>query len=212
MNMKKNPNDLIISDGKLVGKFEDLYNDFEDPWGQADKVNRIESFIIQYFIKKFKPNTVLDIGCGNGHITNLIHSLDVKTYGTDTSKAAIENAKKLYKGPEFITSDFSNFQLYREIKPDFILMAELSWYVLDELKDFIDFIKKDLKHTNILHFLTIYPEGEQKYGKDYFTNLDEILNFFDANYIEHGQLGIFGGKQSMSLPEISFFLGNYSLE
>jgi len=43
--MKKNSNNLIISDGKLVGKFEDLYNNFADPWEQADKINRAMGFI-----------------------------------------------------------------------------------------------------------------------------------------------------------------------
>ena len=45
----------------------------------------------------------------------------------------------------------------------------------------------------LIHLLSTYADGVQKYGSDYFTDLEGILNYFSLNYVEYGY--IVGGKE-----------------
>ena len=128
----------------------------------------------------------LEIGCGFGQLSKDLKKLKFNAYGTDISKTAIKKAKKksLVK---FYTSEFLNFKLYNKISPDIFILSEVSWYVLPELKKFIRFLKKNYKNKYIIHTLAIYHPGKQKYGKRYFSNLKEILKFFNFKYIEYGE-------------------------
>jgi hypothetical protein len=61
----------MIKDGKLVGKFEDAYRDFEDPYGQTTKeafepskalvINACEKFRM-----KLGFSRAIELGCGFG--------------------------------------------------------------------------------------------------------------------------------------------------
>ena len=53
-------------------------------------------------------------------------------------------------------------------------MVEITWYVLDYLDNFIDFLKNEMPNTYLIHMLMTYADGEKKYGSDQFTNLSKI--------------------------------------
>lgn len=69
-------------------------------------------------------------------------------------------------------------------------MAEITWYVLDDLDGFIKNLKNARKKREnpifLIHLLTTYAPGVQKYGADKFTNLDEILKYFNLDFLESG--------------------------
>ena len=181
-----------IFDGKMIGDFEGLYKNFKDPFLQTakEKFETSKKAIINYcqllqYKKKRKLKT-LEIGCGFGHLSNELNKLNFKTFGTDVSNTAIKKAKKKASG-YYYRSNFLNFELYKKINPDIIILAEISWYVLPDLKKFINFVKKNFKNKHLIHTLAIYYPGKQKYGKKYFTNLNGILKFFDMEYVEYGE-------------------------
>ena len=72
------------------------------------------------------------------------------------------------------------------------LMAEITWYVLPQLKSFIEQLQNMREEMNepifLIHLLTTYADGVQKYGSDYFTDLEGILNYFSLNYVEFGYI------------------------
>jgi hypothetical protein len=76
------------------------------------------------------------------------------------------------------------------LNPDIIIMAELTWYMLDFLDDFIVNLKSYAKYKQVylIHLLTTYDDGVQKYGKDKFSDLNGILKYFDMNYLEYGYI------------------------
>ena len=190
--LRKEMHKYTISNGKLVGDFEGLYKNFKDPFLQStkEKFETSKKIIINYCQllqnNKIRKLRTLEIGCGFGQLTSNLSKLKFKSFGTDISSTAITKAKKIGKG-KFYTSSFLNFELYKKINPDVIILAEISWYVLPELKKFIKLIKKNFKNKYLIHTLAIYYPGKQKYGKEYFTNLKEILEFFNMKYIEHGE-------------------------
>ena len=65
--------DLVIKNGKFVGKFEEMYQKFPDPWNLIKKnkfgQNLNYKIILHYCseikkLKKSKKLTTLEIGCG----------------------------------------------------------------------------------------------------------------------------------------------------
>lgn len=197
--------DYVIKDGKFVGEFEEMYRDFSDPWEQTTREEwASEKAVALNLINKFKAKKVIELGCGLGHYTNKIHKLGVDVLGIDVSKTAIEKAMSNYPDCDFAVGDILDFSIYKEYQPDIIVMAEITWYVLDKLDDFIAFLSSELPNTHLIHLLTTYPEGVQQYGKDKFTNLQQIMSYFGMKYSEWGEI---------SYPEMegckrTYFIGN----
>ena len=213
MMKKSNPKypryqDYVIKDGALVGEFEEMYKDFDDPWEQTTREEwASEKAAALNLIRKLKGTKVIELGCGLGHYTNKIACLGngIDVLGVDVSETAINKAKALYPGCNFVVADILDFNIYREYKPDIIVMAEITWYILDKLDRFIAFLKTEIPNTYLIHLLTTYPKGIQKYGKDKFTNLQEIMSYFGAEYKEWGEI---------SYPEMdgckrTYFLGRW---
>ena len=181
-----------IYNGKLIGDFENLYKDFKDPFLQSkkEKFETSKKAIINYCqllqYKRKKKLKTLEIGCGFGQLSKELSKLKFNAHGTDISKTAIKKAQK-NSSVKFYTSDFINFNLYKEVNPDIFILSEVSWYVLPELKKFVSFLKKNFKNKHLIHTLAIYHPDKQKYGIDYFKNLKEILKFFNLDYIEFGE-------------------------
>jgi SAM-dependent methyltransferase len=208
---KKIYQDYVIKDGKFVGDFEEMYQCFEDPWLQSIEDNILDSrrVIAKNWIKRISNKHQVrccEIGCGYGFITSNLSQEGIDCIGTDISPTAIERAKNLHPECKFKVADFNDFDFYTEKKINVFLMAEITWYVLPKLKSFLEGIKRIKKETNepvyLIHLLTTYADGVQKYGSDYFTDLDGILNYFSLNYVEYGH--IFGGKDYVECQSTYF--------
>jgi predicted TPR repeat methyltransferase len=196
--------DYVIKDGKLVGEFEQMYQDFDDPWEQTTREQwASEKAVAINLVQKFNAKRVIELGCGFGHYTKRIADIGVDVLGIDVSETAIQKARLLYPNLQFAVGDILDFDLYRQYRPDIIVMAEITWYVLDKLDTFLKFVRSELPDTYLIHLLTTYPPGVQQYGKDKFTNLDEIMRYFGMQYLEWGE---------MSYPEMegckrTYFIG-----
>ena len=127
-----------------------------------------------------------EIGCGFGKLTKNLNKFGFKASGMDISKTAIKKAR-INSKCKFYVSDFLNYDLYLKVNPDIIIMSEITWYVLPNLKKFLRFIKKKFKNKYLVHTLAVYDKKKQKYGRNYFTDLDGILRYFNLTYIEYGQ-------------------------
>lgn len=193
--MTKHPRyqDYVIKDGKFIGEFEQMYQDFDDPWEQKSKENfASEKAVAINWCQKLsseqqRPLKVIELGCGFGIFTNNLKKAGCNVLGMDISNTAVEKAKLTYPDCHFLTGDILDFQIYEKFKPDVFILAELTWYVLKQLPEFLNYIKDNHKNAYLIHLLTVYPEGTQKYGKEYFTDLPGILNYWNLNFIESGE-------------------------
>ena len=79
--------------------------------------------------------------------------------------------------------EFSNYELFDKINPDIFLLSEIAWYVLPEIKPFIQYIKKNYKSSFLINCLSIYDKGVQKYGKEYFSSQSELIKYFNLETI-----------------------------
>jgi SAM-dependent methyltransferase len=188
--------DYVIRDGKLVGDFEGLYRDCADPWHQSrsdhtkDSRRALAVNWCQRLRSEHHSARVMELGCGFGHLSKALQDLSFNAVGVDISRTAIEQARQLNPNTTFVEGALSDFDFLRRFDPDIFLMAEITWYILDDLDLFLRNLRQHssqrTRPTFLIHLLTTYAAGVQKYGVDHFTSLDEILKYFDLNYVESG--------------------------
>jgi ubiquinone/menaquinone biosynthesis C-methylase UbiE len=180
--------DYVIKDGKFIGQFEEMYQKFNDPWEQSTREkNSYEKLIGLELLKKNNHSNVVELGCGLGNYTNSIRSVVNNCLGVDISETAIKKAKENFPECKFLVSDVDNINLYEKV--DCIMMVEITWYILNKLENFKNIISK-FKGVGVYHSLNTYPKDVQKYGKEYFTNNLEIIEYF-SDIIEIEEYGEF---------------------
>lgn len=185
--------DYVIKDGRLVGEFEQMYQDFEDPWEQTTREQMaLEKWMAVELVRRNKCRRVLELGCGLGEFTARLGEVSPAVLGVDISETAIKKARIKYPDINFEVADLLNEEVYQRFRPDCIIMAEITWYVLDLLSAFKRLLSHNFggRSVSFIHLLMTYPEGEQKYGREYFTNLTEIMNYWDC--VEFHQWGVVG--------------------
>src|SRR5690349_1107892 len=112
-----NPNDYIFRerlDGslELIGDFEGMYREDDDPWNQAARpgldlprqryYTQSRANLIKILRGRLTPYPArtrlgLEVGCGHGHVTKLLQdTLWMNWDGMDVSKTAVDRASKLY--------------------------------------------------------------------------------------------------------------------
>lgn len=200
--MGKNYHDYVIKNGKFIGDFEGLYKNEEDPWHQNDKSWRNDSrrVLAINWCKRLRDDynvsRVLELGCGFGYLTEDLRMQGFSSVGVDVSEEAIKNARKINPGATYITADLADFSLIKKFDSDIYIMADITWYVLDDLKDFLDNLKSESSRRlsnggnqiYLIHLLAVYSEGTQKYGTEYFTDLKSILKYFKLDYLESAHI------------------------
>lgn len=195
-NEKQRYQDFVIKDGKLVGDFEGVYKNFDDPWHQSREGRDFASQRVwavswcNKLRKKYNCSRIVELGCGFGHLTEQLRQQDFASIGVDISYVAIQKAREINPSSSFVMASLNEFEKICQFDPDIFLMAEITWYVLDDLDKFIENLRnysnKRGKPTFLIHLLTTYAPGVQKYGVDKFTNLDEIKEYFKFKYLETG--------------------------
>jgi SAM-dependent methyltransferase len=168
--------DYVIKDGKFIGKFDEMYNKFDDPWTQMHQPNKYSRMSGILHIKNFEITSVLECGCGLGYYADWINKeTQIIPKSIDISPVAIEKAKMLFPKLDFevgnIVTDLEKYKTY-----DCILFAELIWYILPDLKNIFNVLEAEFKGKYLLVNQVFY-KGTQKYGTEYFTNLDEFIKY-----------------------------------
>ena len=194
--MEKNYQDYVISNGKFIGDFEAMYENCEDPWHQSapdhifDSRRQIAINFCNRLRYKYNTSKVVELGCGFGHLTESLRKNNFDVIGTDVSKTAIDKASKLYPGAKFKQLNFNDFNELFSLEPNILIMAEITWYILEDLDEFLIRLKQYAKQSKtpvfLIHLLATYEPGVQKYGADKFTNLEEIIKYFNLEYLEYG--------------------------
>tara|TARA_R110001592_G_scaffold198339_9_gene446534 strand:- start:583 stop:1197 length:615 start_codon:yes stop_codon:yes gene_type:complete len=173
---------------------EDVYSNDPEPWGQSNfgtkEKKELVIFLCKYCKKNLKINKILELGCGLGYYTELINKkLELKIIGTDISETAInkcdERLKNSIKFQKLDVCNDEDFDIINQIKPDLFLMLDITWFLLDNLKELIKKLKQKFSGKYLLHFLA-FPE-KQDLGTEYFDSHEKMLEYFDLEYIFTGK-------------------------
>ena len=108
--------DYVIKSGKFIGEFEKMYQNHEDPWGQAKDgyvENNISRQVVCNYINQFSIKSIVEFGCGLGKTTNFIsNKTEAKIIGIDISETSIGKAKSNYPKLEFRVDNITNISAY----------------------------------------------------------------------------------------------------
>lgn len=179
---EKTYHDYVIKDGKFIGKFDEMYSDFNDPWTQSTQPNKYSRMAAIIHIKNFNINSILECGCGLGYYADWIkRETNIVPKSIDISPVAIEKAKKLFPDLDFevadISTDLQNYKAY-----DCVILSEIIWYILPDLKKIFEILEKNFKGKYLIVNQVFY-KGTQKYGTEYFTNLNEFIEYVPFSLI-----------------------------
>jgi len=155
-----------------------MYQNCCDPWEQTTREKwASEKAVALNLMKKLRVRKVMELGSGLGMFSNMISKIRIDVLEIDISVTAVKKSVANYPNCRFLQADVLNFDIYYKYKPELIVMAEITWYILDKLDKLLDFIRSELSQVYLIHLLTTYGEGTQGLGKDKFTNLEEIMNY-----------------------------------
>lgn len=168
--------DFVIKDGRFIGKFEEMYRSFGDPWMQSSQPNKISREAGIHYIKDFGIKSVLECGCGLGYYANWIYkATGIIPKGIDISETAISRARKMFPHLNFDTGNVAT-DLYKYRSVDCVLFSEILWYILPHLNDILTELKDRFRNKYLI-INQVFYKGTQKYGTDYFTTMRELINY-----------------------------------
>ncbi|OZI05327.1 nodulation protein S NodS [Siphonobacter sp. BAB-5385] len=174
--------EYVIHNGEFIGKFEEMYQRFEDPWKQSHQPNPYGRQCAILNLKRFGIQSLIEFGCGLGYYSNWIHQeTGIVPIGYDISETAISKARQQFPQLDFRTGDI--VQVLQEPLPvDAILLAEIGWYILQDLDEIIELLYKNYAGKYLINNQVFY-KGTQQFGRDYFTTLQEYINYMPFKLI-----------------------------
>lgn len=171
--------DYVIKDGKFIGKFEEMYQKFEDPWHQKENLYAYYSrALTPVTLAQYNIKNVIEMGCGLGAVADYLSKQvpACSITGMDISETAIAKARKSYPDINFIQGGILPFSEKPDGKFEAIIFSEIMWYILDDLDTVIRNLSEKFKNKFVI-INQVFYKGEQKYGNDYFTCLEEMVRY-----------------------------------
>ena len=168
--------DYVIKDGQFIGKFDEMYRDVDDPWMQSTQPNKYSRTAGILHLKRLDISRILECGCGLGYYAEWIfRETGIIPKSIDLSPVAIDKARNLFPHLDFEVANVAH-DLERYKNVDCVLLSEIIWYILPELKGIIDVLKEHFTAKYLLVNQVFY-KGTQRYGTEYFTSLAEFIDY-----------------------------------
>lgn len=172
---KETYHDYVIKAGVFIGDFEGMYQRFDQPWMQDQQPNPYARQAGITHIRKFGIRSLLECGSGLGYYTEQIYQhTGIIPEGIELSETAVAKAKQQFPHLNFRVDTVLNFSDYRHV--DAVLFAEITWYILPDLPRLFALMQEHFAGKYFIHNLVFY-KGSQRYGTEYFTNLQEFINY-----------------------------------
>lgn len=130
--------------------------------------------------KILQEMSILDIGCGTGHVIRKLMPKTKNIIGVDYDSSSIEKAQKTFIGTDiklFCDDIFSYFNDYPNKKFDVIIMSHLLEHI-DYPKEFLQQIANKAKY-----FYVEVPDFETTHLNLYRKAIDTDLVYTDADHI-----------------------------
>ncbi|MCK5830722.1 MAG: class I SAM-dependent methyltransferase [Methylococcales bacterium] len=123
---KKTP---LVEDGLVVGTASNKY----------ESKNPISQYLLRQFdqsiadlVKIANPNTILEVGCGEGHVTDiLLKNSEATIQALDISQTIVDIAKDSIKSPRVNFHQFNIYDLKEKDPADLVVCCEVLEHIDD---------------------------------------------------------------------------------
>ncbi|MBP8961241.1 class I SAM-dependent methyltransferase [Patescibacteria group bacterium] len=142
-----------------------------------------------------KNYNVLDLACGQGYFSKILHSKGAHVVGVDISEKLIEIAEKKFGqvGIKFLVRDAANMEGVASNQFDFVV-CNMSFHDIEHVSETIDEISRVLQIGGKLVFSIPHPwthVGETiKEGDGYYLKLKKYRSEFEFENHLYGEKGI----------------------
>lgn len=190
MKLSADYHDYVFKNGRLLGKFDDMYKFSSSiPWDQDVTVFSPFSDIDIAILKQLKYDSVCEVGCGLGYFTDRLSKelhftvQRPKITGIDISKTAIGKAAKKFPGINFISGDLLATDGFLMDKFNVVIAKEVMWYVCHRLDLFFRNILRLVKKNGYLYVSQSFPNDNTWVGKEMLDS-PEALKKILCKYAE----------------------------
>jgi SAM-dependent methyltransferase len=170
--------DYVFKDGKMVGRFQEMYRDIPNPWPQQQDVDALRYRIIRTYLEDKGVQTILDVGCGFGFFTENLRPLG-RVIGFDIAPAAVIKGKKLHPRLHLMAADVRD-ALPLGQKVDTVIALQLFWYVIDRIDQVLDNLAETLKPGG--YFITSLYIPDDPVGKEVISNAQDLINIVKSRF------------------------------
>lgn len=160
------------------GDFEGMYRDFDDPWDCRKNVSELRRDIsLMMLLRGRRFSRILDVGCGLGAFTERLrvaNGVVESIVGVDVSATAVSKAREQFPQCRFEALDVTKDPLPRtQFGWDLVLMSEVLWYVLPQLRELFAGIHAALAPDGMLFIQQFFPDS-QRFGLEYLRSPAEL--------------------------------------
>jgi SAM-dependent methyltransferase len=129
-----------------------------DPWSMASPRERYRfAETNQLILRNFgEVNTLLEIGCGEGHQSLYLRQLCNRLIGLDVSDIAVKRARRRCPGSEFLVGDIFCQEIRVQAPFDLVVGCEVLYYMAD-----VPAALRQMQALGLYNFVT-YFAGEME--------------------------------------------------
>lgn len=212
--------DYVFLDGKLVGKFEEMYqNSTTAPWNQDEQGDMVDVRLTKQMLKDIGSfDEIHDLGCGLGHYLQLMRegvgAANCKGFGYDISATACEKAKQQFPEFEFSQLDLTSVPapITRELQPTarrlFMIRGTL-WYVFPKLDAVIDTIRGLMTGCDKLLVVQNFPPLAGPFiGKEVIPSPSALIDHFSSDFMSVRHIWY---EDTLKAVNDNWFIGLFTL-
>jgi hypothetical protein len=202
--MSEDYHDYVIKDGKLIGKFEEMYSNCQDPpWNQDKQDNDLDVKATIDLLEEYNHDfsCVCDFSSGLGYFLDIINRriiskqrdapydpskwidgrFRIPLHGFDISKTCCARASEKFPDISFETLDLSDIHLSPLVKSDnkLVILRATLWYVYPFIDTVIANLNNQTKPGDHLLISQNFPPLDSDFvGKEVIPNPERIKQLF----------------------------------
>ncbi|MCT7530902.1 class I SAM-dependent methyltransferase [Aliarcobacter cryaerophilus] len=171
---------------ELVGDFDGLYNDLDNPWGQDGSDDRLGNYykfsqnnILKHLLNITNSKIMLEVGCGLGYVVDFFNkNSHLMCEGADISKVAINKASVSFPQYTFYQLDIQDDIRFMKKKYDIVILNQVLWYVLERFENVFENVFHLLNKNGIFIISNAFMES-QGYGKNIVDGFGGLVQYIE---------------------------------
>ncbi|MDD3340842.1 MAG: class I SAM-dependent methyltransferase [Bacilli bacterium] len=144
-----------------------------------------DQIYIDKFLEYVKTGTILDIGCGIGHLTNYISQKGFQITGIDLSTHMLEIARQSYPNIEFLKMNMRDLQFDSNYFTGIFAAYSLFHLPLEEMKQVLATCKRILKEKGFIILFLQEGTGDHVIREPLLPEKNTYIQYIEEFEIVH---------------------------